>query len=154
MDTTCPADPALAGQYQYTFGGAAPDFKVTSGQDVIKYGQSDGAIFRVEKAKDAPTIVSDFYIMWGKVEVVMKAAPGAGIVSSFVLESDDLDEIDWEWVGATPGEAQSNYFGKGIWLSFKKYVKLRSKNSQETPARTTEVQPTQSLARLNFTPMV
>jgi len=113
MDTTCPADPALAGKYQYTFGSAAPDFKVTSGQDVIKYGQSDGAIFRVEKAKDAPTIVSDFYIMWGKVEVVMKAAPGAGIVSSVVLESDDLDEIDWEWVGATPGEAQSNYFGKG-----------------------------------------
>jgi hypothetical protein len=25
----------------------------------------------------------------------MKAAPGAGIVSSFVMESDDLDEIDW-----------------------------------------------------------
>ncbi len=48
----------------------------------------------------------------------MKAAPGAGIVSSVVLESDDLDEIDWEWVGATAGEAQSNYFGKGIQLSF------------------------------------
>lgn len=26
----------------------------------------------------------------------MKAAPGQGIVSSIVLESDDLDEIDWE----------------------------------------------------------
>mgnify|MGYP007076149304 FL=1 len=25
----------------------------------------------------------------------MKAAPGTGIVSSIVLESDDLDEIDW-----------------------------------------------------------
>jgi hypothetical protein len=25
----------------------------------------------------------------------MKAANGAGIVSSFVMESDDLDEIDW-----------------------------------------------------------
>jgi hypothetical protein len=25
----------------------------------------------------------------------MQAAPGAGIVSSFVMESDDLDEIDW-----------------------------------------------------------
>lgn len=25
----------------------------------------------------------------------MKAAPGAGIVSSLVLQSEDLDEIDW-----------------------------------------------------------
>jgi hypothetical protein len=25
----------------------------------------------------------------------MKAAPGAGIVSSIVMESDALDEVDW-----------------------------------------------------------
>lgn len=25
----------------------------------------------------------------------MQAAPGTGIVSSIVLESDDLDEVDW-----------------------------------------------------------
>lgn len=62
---------------------------------MIKYGSSDGAHFRVEKSKDSPTIVSNFYIMWGKFEVTMKAAPGAGIVSSIVLQSDDLDEIDW-----------------------------------------------------------
>jgi beta-glucanase (GH16 family) len=51
--------------------------------------------------------------MFGHVEVVMKAAPGAGIVSSVVLQSDTLDEIDWEWLGATDNEVQSNYFGKG-----------------------------------------
>jgi hypothetical protein len=28
-------------------------------------------------------------------QVKMKAAPGAGIVSSIVLESDALDEVDW-----------------------------------------------------------
>lgn len=43
----------------------------------------------------------------------MKAAPGAGIVSSAVLQSDALDEIDWEWLGADPAQVQSNYFGKG-----------------------------------------
>ncbi|KAK5990323.1 putative extracellular glycosidase [Cladobotryum mycophilum] len=51
--------------------------------------------------------------MFGRVEIVMKAAPGAGIVSSVVLQSDDLDEIDMEWLGANPDEMQSNYFGKG-----------------------------------------
>jgi beta-glucanase (GH16 family) len=51
--------------------------------------------------------------MFGRVEVTMKAAPGAGIVSSLVLQSDDLDEIDLEWLGAEPDQLQSNYFGKG-----------------------------------------
>jgi beta-glucanase (GH16 family) len=43
----------------------------------------------------------------------MKAAPGAGIVSTLVLQSDDLDEIDLEWLGADGTEVQTNYFGKG-----------------------------------------
>jgi beta-glucanase (GH16 family) len=51
--------------------------------------------------------------MFGKVEITMKSAPGAGIVSTLVLQSDDLDEIDMEWLGADSGEVQTNYFGKG-----------------------------------------
>ena len=47
--------------------------------------------------------------MFGKVDIELQAAPGAGIVSSFVLQSDTLDEIDWEWLGADPDEVQSNY---------------------------------------------
>lgn len=43
----------------------------------------------------------------------MRAAPGAGIVSSLVLQSDTLDEIDYEWLGAVNNEVQANYFGKG-----------------------------------------
>jgi beta-glucanase (GH16 family) len=58
------------------------------------------------------------YIMFGKVSVVMQAAPGAGIVSSFILESADLDEIDWEWIGAVDMDAQSNFFGKGNTTSY------------------------------------
>lgn len=109
----CPANPALSGTYAHIYGGEASSFKYLAGKDMVKYGSSDGAHFRVEKSKDSPTIVSNFYIMWGKFEVTMKAAPGAGIVSSIVLQSDDLDEIDWEWLGGKPDEAQSNYFGKG-----------------------------------------
>ena len=51
--------------------------------------------------------------MFGHVEFVIKAAPGVGIVSSAVLQSDDLDEIDWEWLGSDNNQVQSNYFGKG-----------------------------------------
>jgi beta-glucanase (GH16 family) len=52
--------------------------------------------------------------MFGHVDYVIKAAPGTGIVSAAVLQSDCLDEIDWEWLGGDDTQAQSNYFGKGI----------------------------------------
>jgi beta-glucanase (GH16 family) len=67
----------------------------------------------VAKSGDSPQLTSKWYIMFGRVEVLLKAAPGAGIVSSFVMQSDDLDEIDWEWLGADGEQVQSNYFGKG-----------------------------------------
>lgn len=51
--------------------------------------------------------------MWGHLDITLKAAPGGGVVSSAILQSDDLDELDWEWVGSRTNEAQSNYFGKG-----------------------------------------
>ena len=55
----------------------------------------NGAIFTITKDSQAPLIKSKKYIFFGKVEVTMKAAPGRGIVTSIVLESDDRDEIDW-----------------------------------------------------------
>ncbi|VVT57257.1 uncharacterized protein SAPINGB_P005613 [Magnusiomyces paraingens] len=51
--------------------------------------------------------------MFGHVEIVAKAAPGVGIVSSSVLISDNLDELDWEWLGKDINEVQTNYFSKG-----------------------------------------
>ncbi|TPX08930.1 uncharacterized protein E0L32_009634 [Thyridium curvatum] len=73
----------------------------------------DGVSFTVARPGDAPQLASVFYIMFGRVEMTMKCAPGAGIVSSLVLQSDDLDEVDIEWLGADAGEMQTNYFGKG-----------------------------------------
>ncbi|CRK21041.1 hypothetical protein BN1708_003390 [Verticillium longisporum] len=36
-----------------------------------------------------------------------------GIVTSIVLQSKDLDEIDWEWTGGDNANVQTNYFSKG-----------------------------------------
>ena len=81
------------------------------------YG-SDGASFTVAGRGDSPQLASIFYIMFGRVEVTMKAAPGAGIVSSLVLLSDTLDEIDMEWLGSDDSEVQTNYFSKGQTTSY------------------------------------
>lgn len=106
----CPANPALGKSLTIDFtNGASDEFTASSNPT---YG-SDGAMFTVSQSGDAPTLSSKWYIMFGKYSITTKAAPGTGIVSSAVLQSDDLDEIDWEWLGGAVAEVQSNYFGKG-----------------------------------------
>lgn len=74
---------------------------------------ANGANFVIDKALEAPTISSAKYIFFGNIAVVAKSANGTGIVSSFILQSDDLDEIDWEWIGSSGSSVQTNFFGKG-----------------------------------------
>ncbi|KAI4223316.1 MAG: hypothetical protein L6R36_005522 [Xanthoria steineri] len=52
----------------------------------------------------------------------MRAATGTGIVSSIVLQSDDLDEVDWEILGGNVTHVQSNYFGKGNTTSYDRAI--------------------------------
>ncbi len=107
----CSPNPALGGSRSFTFtGGGSSDF--TANRQVT-YG-SDGAEFTVAQSGDNPQLTSNSYIMFGRVEWVMKAAPGTGIVSSAILQSDCLDEIDWEWLGGDNSQVQSNYFRRGV----------------------------------------
>ncbi|EZF40742.1 hypothetical protein H102_05316 [Trichophyton rubrum CBS 100081] len=106
----CPADPALSGSADFGLTSESPRFHATGGSPT--YGK-DGASLTIGKRFDAPKLTSDFYIMFGYVEWEIKAAPGKGIVSSAVLLSDCLDEIDWEFLGGDPNQVQSNFFGKG-----------------------------------------
>jgi hypothetical protein len=59
-----------------------------------------------------------FYIVFGRVEFQLRAAPGAVIVSSAVMQSDCLDEIDMEWLVANTTEVATNYFGKGEVITY------------------------------------
>ncbi|KAF7588560.1 hypothetical protein BBP40_005515 [Aspergillus hancockii] len=110
LKADCPADPAF---------GTSATFDLTKAiskkwKPVGNVAQGkDGVELAVAKKGDGPLIQSDFYIMFGRVEFTIKAAPGAGIVSSAVLQSDCLDEIDWEWLGGDNAQVQTNYFGKG-----------------------------------------
>lgn len=109
LRSDCPPDSALARTVNIDFSSASDSF---TAQGSPTYGK-DGVSFTVAKGGDSPQLTSKWYIMFGRVEINVKAAPGAGIVSSFVLQSDTLDEIDWEWLGAASEEVQTNYFGKG-----------------------------------------
>ena len=97
----CPSDTALGKTITVDFtAGESSEFTADDGT-TMTYGTS-GAEFILGTDGLAKTIVSNNYIFFGKVEVVVKAANGTGIVSSFVMESDDLDEIDW--VSSSPSK--------------------------------------------------
>ncbi|KAE8148073.1 putative transglycosidase, GH16 family [Aspergillus avenaceus] len=115
LGKTCPAKAAFGSSATFDFTqGRSSDFTDVGSPN---YG-SGGAEFTISKKGDAPLVQSNWYIMFGHVEFVLKAAPGKGIVSSAVLQSDDLDEIDWEWLGGNNVLVQSNYFGKGYTDSY------------------------------------
>ncbi|KAH7349786.1 cell wall glucanosyltransferase Mwg1 [Plectosphaerella cucumerina] len=118
MEKTCPSDAGLASSsYTVDFTkGASDDWKITAGS--LEYDDSLGAVFSLAKKGDSPTIESKWYIFFGSVSFYLRAAPGTGIVSSAILQSDDLDEVDWEWLGGVPGDVQTNYFGKGNTTSY------------------------------------
>ncbi|OBT84351.1 hypothetical protein VE02_07256 [Pseudogymnoascus sp. 03VT05] len=108
----CPEEPALGMSYNFDFTQESngSTWNVEAGN--ANY-QKDGVLLPINARKQAPTLVSQFTILFGRVEVHMKAARGQGIVSSIVLLSKDLDEIDWELIGGNETHVQSNYFGKG-----------------------------------------
>jgi hypothetical protein len=90
----CPSDTALGKTITVDFTqGESSEFTADSGT-TITYG-TNGAEFIITSDGEAKTIITDNYIFFGKVSVALRAANGTGIVSSFVMESDDLDEIDW-----------------------------------------------------------
>jgi hypothetical protein len=123
----CPPDPALGGSTDADFtSGSSSDFTAQSNPT---FGP-DGAELTVATTGQAPTLLSKWYVMFGRVDITMKIAPGNGIVSSFVMQSDDLDEIDIEWIGSQPTQVQTNFFGKGFEGSFNRGANFDVPDSQ------------------------
>ncbi|KAL9594287.1 MAG: hypothetical protein Q9219_007114 [cf. Caloplaca sp. 3 TL-2023] len=117
---TCPNDKGLAAStysIDFTTVDTLPSEWTLADYENVTLGP-DGAEFTFTKRYDAPTMWTDFKFFFGRVEMVVKAAPGIGIVSSMVLLSGDLDEVDWEFLGGATSTVQTNYFGKGYTGSY------------------------------------
>ncbi|KAL9103369.1 MAG: hypothetical protein Q9163_001581 [Psora crenata] len=120
LTVTCPPNPGLSQSYyeiDFTKVNVQPsDWKLADYTNVTynTHGNT-GAEFSFLKQNDAPTMGSQFYFLFGRAEFVVQAAPGSGIVSSMILYSDDLDEIDWEFRGSYDTIVQTNWFGRGIY---------------------------------------
>lgn len=110
--SSCQADKALATDLSEDFSTKSSNFEIVSAESGVSYGD-DGLTLTIKKRLDNPSLKSKFYIMFGRIEAHIKAGNGTGIVSSFYLQSDDLDEIDIEFLGGDDTQFQSNYFSKG-----------------------------------------
>ncbi|EMC99972.1 glycoside hydrolase family 16 protein [Baudoinia panamericana UAMH 10762] len=117
LNSTCPPDSALGTTYDETFTAQTVElnpnlWNVTAGSDLIHF-TNNGAELAISQSGQSVTAQSTFYIFWGQVEIIMQAASGTGIISTFDLLSDDLDEIDMEIMGGNTSWVESNWYGWG-----------------------------------------
>ncbi|KAL9634291.1 MAG: hypothetical protein Q9204_003056 [Flavoplaca sp. TL-2023a] len=120
--TDCPTNPALSAEHTYHFTNSSLGTTWNQTAGSLKYTKYGGAHFTITTRGDAPTIQSEYYLFGGELEVWMRAATGTGVVSSIVLQSEDLDEVDWEILGGNTTHIQSNYFGKGNTTSYDRAI--------------------------------
>ena len=114
---TCPQDPALGTSFTMTFNESMSEFdpelfNVTAGADLITFTE-EGAELTITNQGDSVTVQTAFYVFFGQIEVLFKAASGQGIISTFNMLSDDLDEIDVEIMGGNASFTSTNYYGWG-----------------------------------------
>lgn len=106
VPTDCPPDPAFAGQASFDFSSASWDDGLLDFWGVDDATADDkkrldfdtdgnGVAMGMWKTGDAPTLVSNKYLLFGKVSVTLQAAKGNGLITAVVLKSDSGDEIDW-----------------------------------------------------------
>ncbi|KAM0553399.1 hypothetical protein ACHAPJ_007413 [Fusarium lateritium] len=113
LTATCPADPAFGKDTVHCdfTKGACSAFDEDAGTTLEHNGK--GAVFTISGPNQAPTIATGKFLFFGRIDIEVQASTGVGICTSAVLQSDNLDEIDWEWLGGDNAQVQSNYFSKG-----------------------------------------
>lgn len=67
-------------------------FDVHQSKQVL-YDEENGAQFVIGNYSDAPTLLSNAYLLFGIIELEMKASPGTGVATTFAVQSDVLDEV-------------------------------------------------------------
>ncbi|KAI8913204.1 concanavalin A-like lectin/glucanase domain-containing protein [Gorgonomyces haynaldii] len=94
------------------------DFKVDYGTQFLRALPNSGIEVTLTKnaqgTYDGAGLTSTRYILYGRLTGRMKGIAVPGIVNAFITMSESKDEIDWEMVGGSSNEGQSNVFYKGL----------------------------------------
>jgi len=100
----------IAANTEYLGDSAKADW-VSSGQPV---SFQDNVLLTMAPDTVGTLLASTTYMWYGNVQAKFKTSRGQGVVTAFILLSDIKDEIDYEFVGADLGIAQTNYYFQGI----------------------------------------
>lgn len=136
LNSTCPDNPALGTTFAETYNKTFEEFdkrfwNITAGESLISF-DDNGAELALRKKGDSVTLKSNFYIFGGVAEIIFRAAPGKGIISTMILLSDNLDEIDWEIKGGNTTSVSNNYYGWGNLSQFhSEYPEMANPNAME-----------------------
>ncbi|TQS38306.1 hypothetical protein Golomagni_01187 [Golovinomyces magnicellulatus] len=132
LEKSCPSKPGLGTSVFVNFTSGESDYWKPLEGTKVEYDPTEGVKLGIKTPTDSSTMVLTKYIMFGHIDMVAKASHGNGIVSSFVLLSQDLDEIDWEWIGGDNNNVQTNFFGKGDTSSYDRATHIPIKTPIET----------------------
>jgi hypothetical protein len=112
----CPPVPGFPGTQSWNFANFTDfpqeDFTMPSGLSNIHPNRT-GLAFEIVGTGDNPRLVSTNYLFFGKLTFTAQAAAGAGVVSSVMLQSGDLDQISFEWLGDQTAQFYTNFSSQG-----------------------------------------
>lgn len=103
----CPPNPGFGGNVTFDFAAPLRRREYEKFWDLDPNTQNDwntvdvktegniGAAFKVLDPLVSPTLSSKKYLMFGKINIRLQAAPGKGVITAIVLKSDSGNEIDW-----------------------------------------------------------
>ena len=75
---------------------------------------NEALLLTLAEGTSGTVLSSTHYVWYGKICATMTTSRGAGVVTAFIMMSDNKDEIDFEWVGVDIEHAQSNYYSQGV----------------------------------------
>lgn len=103
--------------YNLAYSRIVPDYSPTAGADFVVSGSyalvGDTITLKMSKPATGTSMYSTKYVTYGRVSADVKTSRTGGVVTSFILQAQDLDEIDFEWVGYNLSSTQTNWFKYG-----------------------------------------
>ncbi|KAF6819053.1 glycosyl hydrolase family 16 [Colletotrichum plurivorum] len=115
IERSCDPVPALGSTVDVAFsrrGRVDPFVRDGTGAD-ITFDPEKGAGFVVGTRTDAPSIALPGAIFFGRVDLLMQAAEGEGVVAFVALQSDSGDEIGLDFAGGDTIQVQTTYLSQG-----------------------------------------
>lgn len=106
---------SIADQEKYLGDSSKSDW-VASGTP-LQAPSKDSTILTLSEDGESSSgtlLASTVYVWYGKVRAQLKTSRGQGVVTAFILLSDNKDEIDFEFVGTDLRTAQSNFYFQGV----------------------------------------